>query len=301
MNRTATRNDNFSRLSPEEERTLETLLGDEDPNTYQALEKLILRDAERYIDWLKRCRLSDNPLVRRHAGQLVSKHLAMTSKVRFLIFCHTQPENLDLEQGLFALARTEYPEINADGYKAILDEYAAELDERIRDSEDPYEILEHLNTYLFDDLGYEGNQQNYYAPDNNYINKVIDTRVGNPVGLCCLYWLLGQRLGQPITGIGMPGHFLIRFQNNREEIYIDPYNQGRILSRKDCMRMAVALGLEFHYSLLTPTTSRSTLIRICTNLSSAYRKTGHTEKALRSDLFINYLNRRINSTATMDF
>lgn len=278
-------------LSVDERRNLETLLGDEDPNTYEAIQNLILRNPEKYLEWLKDCRLSDVPMVRNNAIKLVNKHLSMCSKVRFLIFCLTQPEQLDLEEGLFALAKTEYPDINIDGYKALLDYFASAILDRIVHLESPYDIIEEINRYIFEDEGFKGNQHDYYSPENNYINKVIDNRTGNPVGMSVLFWLLGLRLQLPITGIGMPGHFLIRFQNNREEIYIDPYNNGRILTRKDCMRLAVALGLEFENSLPSPTTSRATLLRICTNLADSYRKMEKIEKATRSELFINYLNR----------
>lgn len=287
-------------MTPEEKRSLEILLGDEDPNTFEAIERFILRDAEKYVTWLHACRLSDNAVVRKHATALMTKHLSMASKVRFLIFCHTQPENLDLELGLLALARTEYPEINVDGYRALLDFFADNIRGKIMDSLSPYDILEHINHYLFETEGFSGNQFDYYSAENNYLNKVIDNRCGNPVGLSCIYWLIGKRLNLPLTGIGMPGHFLIRFQNEREEIYVDPFNNGRILSRKDCIRMATALGLEFHNSLLSPTTSRATLIRICTNLATAYRRSDNREKSARIDLFINYLNRRIQASEPVD-
>lgn len=283
-------------LTQDEMRNLEILLGDEDQNTFEAIEKLVFRNPERYMKWLRRCSLSDNPTVRRNARKLISTHLAMCGKVRFLIFCHTQPEQLNLEEGLFALARTEYPEINIDGYKAVLDCFAADILDQVIHMESPYDIIETINDYLFESCGFTGNQHNYYSPENNYINKVIDNRIGNPVGLSVIYWLVGLRLQLPITGIGMPGHFIMRFQNNREEIFIDPYNSGRILTRKDCMRLAVKMGLEFENSLLHPTTSRATLLRICTNLAKSYRDLDQHEKATRSDLFINYLNRSFKAS-----
>lgn len=280
-----------SRLSLDEKRNLEILLGDEDPHTFEAIKELILRSPDKYLDWLKECSLSNTATVRRHSKRLVHKHLALCAKVRFLIFCHSQPEQLNLEEGIFALIKTEYPEVNVDGYKALLDYFADSIFEKIVHLQSPYDIVDQINEYLFEIEGFTGNQHDYYAPENNFLNKVIDNRTGNPVGLCVLYWLIGTRLQLPITGIGMPGHFLIRFQNNREEIYIDPYNSGRILTRKDCMRMAVALGLVFENSLLRPTTSRSTLLRICTNLAASYKKLEDQERTERAEIFINYLNR----------
>lgn len=280
-----------SLLSKDERRNLEILLGDEDPKTYEAIQNLILKNPDKYLEWLKACRLSNTHTVRNNAMMLISKHFSMCSKAHFLMFCHTQPEHLDLEEGLFALAKTEYPHINVDGYKALLDYFVSSILDRIVHLESPHDIIEEINRYLFEEEGFGGNQDDYYSPENNYINKVIDNRKGNPVGMSALIWLLGLRLHLPITGIGIPGHFLIRFQNNKEEIYIDPYNKGRILTRKDCMRLAVALGLEFKNSLLSPTTSRSTLLRICSNLADSYRRLNNIEKATRSELFMSYLNR----------
>src|SRR5438876_1144393 len=80
-------------------------------------------------------------------------------------------------------------------------------------------VLGVINQHLFTELGFHGNEQNYYEPDNSYLNRVLDRRTGNPISLCLIYLLIARRLRLPIAGIGMPGHFLVRYQSSTAEIY----------------------------------------------------------------------------------
>jgi hypothetical protein len=75
---------------------------------------------------------------------------------------------------------------------------------------------------LFDELGFVGNEEQQYEPDNSYLNRILDRRTGSPIGLCLVYLLLARRLHLPVTGIGLPGHFVCRYQSSSAEIYVDP-------------------------------------------------------------------------------
>src|SRR5262249_4642267 len=156
---------------------------------------------------------------RRRANEIVIHFERQGADNEFLSFCLRQGEKLDLEEGAWRLARTRYPSINVDAYRALLDSFAEELKQRIDPGEKARASLTTINQYLFNELGFCGNEENYYDPENSYLNRVIDRRTGNPINLSMLYLLLGQRLHLPMSGINLPGHFVCRHQSTSGEIF----------------------------------------------------------------------------------
>jgi regulator of sirC expression with transglutaminase-like and TPR domain len=200
---------------------------------------------------------------------------------RFLSFCLKTGEDLDLEHGAWLLAQTRYPDINVEAYRALLDEFAYQLQERVVLAHGARGVLTAINELLFDKLGFTGDEENYYDPDNTYFNKVIDLHKGNPVSLCLLYMLVARRLHLPVVGIGLPGHFVCRFQTSCEEIYIDCFNHGRFMTRADCIHYLVRGKYNLHEEYLVPLTPRRMLMRMCGNLHRSYFHLEQAEEAKR--------------------
>ena len=119
---------------------------------------------------------------------------------------------------------------------AWLDDLGGQLFERLDYSAPPDVIIGAINQFLFKELGFVGNEKDYYDPQNSYLNRVLDRRTGNPINLSLVYLLLARRLRLPITGIGMPGHFVCRFQSTTAEFYVDVFNRGRLLTKGDCVK-----------------------------------------------------------------
>ena len=247
------------------------LLLDEDAAVYQTIRSKILSYGHQASDWLRPHTLSSDPVLRRRT-QEISEHLARCSADgRFLAFClNQQGEDFDVEHGAWLLAQTRHPDINVAAYQALFDSYAGDLRERIDFRAKPDQVLATINQYLYHDLGFRGNEQNYYEPDNSYLNRVIDRRTGNPISLCMVYLFLSRRLRLPVAGIGMPGHFLCRFQCSTDEWYIDAFNRGKLLSRSDCVKYLVQTNYGFQEGLLAPATPRRILLRMCSTLHQIY-------------------------------
>ena len=184
------------------------------------------------------------------------------------------------------LAATRYPEINILGYRAILDGYAADLREQLDPAAPPSQILAACNHFLFEDLGFKGNEQNHYDPEDSYLNRVIDRRMGNPISLCTLYLAMAKRLKLPMTGIGLPGHFMVRYQSPRAELYVDAFNKGKLLTKSDCIRYLVQShhGLDDGY--LAPVTSRRVLMRICVGLHQIHTQANDQTEAPRLQRYL---------------
>ena len=122
---------------------------------------------------------------------------------------------------------------------------------------------------MFEELAFAGNEVAYYDPQNSYLNRVIDRRIGNPIALSLLYIFLGRRLWLPVSGIGLPGHFICRYQTVAEEFYLDPFNRGKTMSGADCLQYLAHLSECLREEALTPATPRRILTRICLLLAVA--------------------------------
>ena len=230
--------------------------------------------------------LSNDPVLRRRALEIIQRLSMQEADNKFLTFCLRQSEELDIEEGAFLLARTQYPDINLEAYGALFDSFAADLKEPVEQAGDAESIVATINAFLFEQHEFAGNEENYYDPDNSYLNRVIDRRTGNPISLCLLYLVLARRLKLPIVGIGMPGHFLCRFQSSKEELFIDAFNQGKLLTKADCVKYLVQTRDGFKETYLAPVTPRKMLLRICSNLHQIYSQLSLTEEMSRFQRYI---------------
>jgi len=273
-------------LTEPQKAALLNLLTDDDPAIYQIIRQKILSHGPPARDWLRTHSLSSDPVLRRRAQEIVDHFERQAADNRFLAFCLSRGEDLDAEQGAWLLAQTQYPNINITAYQALFDSYAADLRPRVDLGQEPLAILTTINDYLFARLKFTGNEQNYYDPENSYLNRVLDRRTGNPVSLCLVYLALGRRLRLPIAGIAMPGHFLCRYQSTRGEIFIDAFRQGKLLAKADCVRMLQTSALEFMDGFLTPISPRRMLLRMTHNLHQIYVNLGFTEEVGRFQRYI---------------
>lgn len=268
-------------LSDEKRKALLCLLADEDPRIYLPVREKIISLGPHVCDWLKYFVLDENPIVRRRVRDVISHFKRLKADTGFSAFCLNNGEDFELEEACWLLARTVDPEINTEAYRAVLDDYAHDLMHKIDFGSEPESIMAAINRYLFQTQRYQGNEDNYYSADNSYLNRVIDQRLGNPISLCMIYQLVGRRLGLPVTGIGLPGHFLCRFQTPRQDYYIDAFNKGRLLTKTDCMKYLKQAGYEFHETFLMPASSRRILLRMCSNLHQIYQRDNQAADAAR--------------------
>lgn len=279
------------RVSERERAALRALLSDEDPVVFRAVRDRLLECPADTARWLRPLRLSSDPVTRRHAREIIRLLDRQMADHRLLGFCLGHGEEMELETGLWLLAQTQYPDINPEAYRALLDAFAGELRERLTGERNPLSSLAVINDYLFNDLGFHGNEGDYYDPDNSYLNRVIDRRTGNPISLSAVYWLLGRRLGLPIVGITMPGHFVCRFQSSTDAVFIDAFNRGKLLTRADCIRYLQRSGHGFQEAFLAPASGRRTLVRACANLHEIYADRGLREETVRLRRYLVALSR----------
>ena len=202
----------------------------------------------------------------------------------------TRPdEGLDLESGAFLLARYAYPSLDTGQYSEQLDEMGRELRGQIGSRVSGEETVKALNRYLFTEQGFKGNTKNYYELENSYLNRVIDRRTGIPISLSVVYLLIGKRLGLPVHGIGMPGHFLVKYEAEKYKIFIDCFNGGALLTEKNCSRFLTEAGYGFEDRFLQSSPTRAILTRMIKNLLAIYSKLDEPLKKVRLARFTEIL------------
>jgi regulator of sirC expression with transglutaminase-like and TPR domain len=148
------------------------------------------------------------------------------------LLAHDPDAPFDLAELMLHLARDEYPELDVEAYLAELDAMAH--DARAYLGGDLEGRVTGLCRYLFHELGFHGNTQDYYDPRNSYLNEVLDRRVGIPITLSAVVMVMGTRVGLDMQGVGLPGHFIVKALGGPREILFDPFHGGRRLTSSGC-------------------------------------------------------------------
>jgi regulator of sirC expression with transglutaminase-like and TPR domain len=181
------------------------------------------------------------------------------------------------------MACEEYPQLELSPYLDQLDAMASLANRDIRPGDSPLETVRKINDVLFDTLGFRGNKDNYYDPRNSFFNDVLDRRMGIPITLSIVYLEVSRRLNVPIDGVGMPGHFVVKYTDREHEFFMDPFEKGQILTREDCQRkMQEVRGheMEFPEHFLARATNRQILGRMLNNLKLIYLNAQAFDKGL---------------------
>jgi regulator of sirC expression with transglutaminase-like and TPR domain len=219
-----------------------------------------------------------------HALQsLISRHYSMedhymshleTIRRQFAALVKEPEDRMDLVEGTLLIARTAFPELISSIYQNRLDQWADNLRRTLGPAPSPGDILKGLDAILFEEEGFRGDHQNYYDPQNSFLNRVLERKLGIPITLSLVYTEVGRRAGFPVHGIALPGHFIAGLMHASGTLYIDPFNHGEILTEKECREMVLArYGQEaaadtgWH----TPAGKRAILKRMLRNLKAIYR------------------------------
>ena len=188
-----------------------------------------------------------------------------------------------LAEAALLLACEEYPQLQVPPYLDKLDEIADFVRPRLRPGSSPLDTIEAINDVLFGLVGFRGNVDDYNDPRNSFFNDVLERRMGIPITLSAVYLEVARRVSFPIFGVGMPGHFLVKYGDRTQEYFLDPFNGGQILTREDCARRFSEMfgsDREFSDRMLDVVSPRQMLFRMLNNLKTIYLKAQAYEKSL---------------------
>ena len=194
-----------------------------------------------------------------------------------------EDERIDLIRAALVIARTEYPSLDIEAYADRITELARRVAGSVPDLH-PQPTLAALNHVLFEEVKLRGNREDYYDPRNSFLNDVLDRGLGIPITLAIVYMEVARRVGFPLSGVGMPGHFLLKhYGGDGGEILIDCFNRGDILSPQDCQSRLDEIysgDMTLRPEFLHPISRRQILTRMLNNLKTVYLSTRNFRKAL---------------------
>jgi len=177
-----------------------------------------------------------------------------------------------LDRPALDLAAIEYPDLDPEPYVALLDNLARRVAARMNASTGPA-FVEAAAEVLFNEFGLTGNQTDYYNPRNSFLNDVLDRHTGIPITLSVIYMEIARRLGRPVYGLSLPGHFMVRYEDGDYSAYIDPFSAGRTVDRRQCVEIArsiTSVDISGDENAFAPATTRGILVRMLNNLRTIY-------------------------------
>ncbi len=205
------------------------------------------------------------------------------ARARFAEMIVSDERELELDRAALLIAAEEYPQLDVELYLAQLDSFAEAARKRDDVFDDPLIRIMRLGNLLFDELGFRGNTENYFDARNSFLNDVIDRRTGIPIALSVIMIEVARRIGLKLFGVGMPGHFLVKYADDEQEIFIDPFHGGRILDEERCQEMIAGMydgKLMFRPSFLYASGNRQILSRMLQNLKGIYAEAKDHHKTL---------------------
>jgi hypothetical protein len=201
-------------------------------------------------------------------------------------------EQEDLLKGILILSRYQYPDLNETKIRKDLGQIKQDVWLELNDDLTAIEKVKVLNHILFEVHQFSGNITNYHAPQNSFINNVLESKKGNPLMLSVLYMLICKELNIPIYGINLPQHFVLAYLNDNANLidvnnktlsnnilfYINPFSKGLIFNQKDIDQFLKQLNLEAEAKYYIPCSNIEIVKRSLNNLIFSYEKLGYLEK-----------------------
>jgi regulator of sirC expression with transglutaminase-like and TPR domain len=266
------------------------LIDDRDEFVRTKVREQLIEIGEDALPFLEIATRTETPKLRALANEIIRAILPkqLGEKFRQLVLS-ARGGDLDLEQGVIFLMEFRYPGTGPEKITTHLDRLAQKLGSRLNPEDSPQQVVQQLTQLLFIEEGFAGNDSNYIDPDNSYLNKVLERKTGIPITLSALCLFIARRLHLPIVGVGLPGHYIVKYASATDPIYFDPFHQGCILQKEDCIRLVENVGRQFEEHYLSQATHRETLVRMMNNLVAAYNQTNELEKSRHLKEYIEIL------------
>ena len=199
-------------------------------------------------------------------------------------------EEKDLLYGMLALAKYQYPEIDDDEIRALINKIEKDIWLEFHDGLTALEKLKVFNHIMFDVHGFEGNKKHYHSTDNSFINRVLESKKGNPISLAVLYLILAERLDLPVYGVNLPRHFILAWgdlmdfslgDSDEPKIlfYINPFSGGSVFGKRDIDAFLKELKLKPNPIFFLPCSNYDIMVRSMNNLIHSYEQDGQGHKA----------------------
>jgi len=215
-------------------------------------------------------------------------HTIQMEQVKAELLLWVETGGNDLLAGTLLISRYQYPDLDTEQVRKQIDLIKRDVWLEINPNLTAYEKVKVINHILFDVYNFSGNTSNYHAPQNSFINNVLESKRGNPLLLSIVYSVIAQGLNMPIYGVNLPEHFILAYrdeysiqQEGQEEailFYINPFSRGAVFSRREIDTFLKQLKLEPNRIFYESCPNIDIVSRQVRNLVHSYEKLGYPNK-----------------------
>ena len=201
---------------------------------------------------------------------------------RLLDALRDERSKVTLDVAALEMASIEFPGLDLEGSLVRLDSLAQQIRAQLTEDASGLDFIKAANELLFEVMQFRGNENEYYDPRNSCLNSVLIRRLGIPITLSVIYIEIARRLGRTVYGVGLPGHFIVAYEDRESRYWVDPFHNGRILTFADCSALAketANVDLRANPAVLSPVNTRQILVRMLSNLKAIYLRGENFDKA----------------------
>ena len=265
-------------IEEKELKALVSLLEDEDDEVVAHVEQKLMEIGTSVIPLLEQeWEVCFNPLIQGRIEDLIHTLQFELFQERLADWKAHRQE--DLLEGLWLLATFQYPDLELEDLQQTLHQLYVEVWREFSDELLPFDQVRIINSVLFNKLKFRANTKNFHSPANSMINAVLESKKGNPISLCSVYLLLGQKLNLPVYGVNLPNLFILTYKNDATHFYINAFNKGLIFSKEDIDNYLDHLNIPPKEIFYQPCSHLDIVLRSLRNLIVSFEKLGDYQKA----------------------
>jgi len=274
-------------------KALISLLDDTDKDVYLHIEEKLISIGKNAIPLLEDAWSSSfDALQQQRIEHIVHKIQFDTLVEDLKLWVHTAEDNL--LAGTIIVARYQYPDLDPEKIAEQINKIKKDVWLELNESMTALEQINVINHVLFSTHNFSGNTSNYHAPQNSFINTVLESHKGNPLLLSILYQIICQQVNIPVYGVNLPEHFVLAYIDQQPEnqgsgkilFYVNAFSKGTVFGKSDIDQFIKKLNIEPQNSYYQPCSNRDMVQRMLRNLSFSFQKLGDKDKVDEIDIML---------------
>jgi regulator of sirC expression with transglutaminase-like and TPR domain len=275
-------------------KALISLLDDTDREIYDQIQEKLISIGKNAIPLLEDAWSNSFDSLQQHRIEHIVHKIQFDTLVEDLkLWIHTASDNL--LAGTIIVARYQYPDLNPEKIAEQLNKIKKDVWLELNENMTALEQINVINHVLFTTHSFSGNTSHYHAPQNSFINTVLESHKGNPLLLGIIYQIICNQVNIPVYGVNLPEHFVLAYIDQQTDgqpgtgkvlFYINAFSKGTVFGKTDIDQFVKKLNVESSNKFYLPCSNRDMIQRMLRNLSFSFQKLGDKEKVEEIELML---------------
>ena len=228
-------------------------------------------------------------------------HTIQIKDLRQELSAWSQGNSFDLLRGFYLVTKYQYPDLNEKDITDMVELIKRDVWLELNSNLTALEKIKVINHIVFEIHGFKGNKTNIDAPQNLFLNNLLERKKGNHLSIGILYIIVAQKLGIPIFGVNLPQHFILAYVDEVHEekykmvdenevlFYINPFNKGAVFTKREIEIFIKHLRINPTDEFFKPCDNITIIKRLFENLIYSYKKLGYQVKVEELNLLLTAL------------